>query len=289
MDYIFHILILVSLYSMLAVSLDLVVGYAGVPSLGHASFALIGAYASSIMALKLHSPSWLSLFLASVIAASFGFIIGYPALKLKGDFIALSTLGVGVMVSVAIKNAPDLTGGSFGLPGIPPLVIFGRTLDRPGSFVLCAVPAAIVTYLALRQLTRRPFGRVLKAIREDEIAAASIGKEVPRFKITAFVVSGFFSGFAGALYAHYISFIDTSSFSMMDSILILLMVILGGLGTCRGPVIGATALVVIPELLRFLGLPPQVAPSMRQLIYGLMLTLLVMLRPQGLVGRYEWQ
>jgi branched-chain amino acid transport system permease protein len=146
-----------------------------------------------------------------------------------------------------------------------------------------------ITYLVLERIVNSPFGRVLRAIREDEVATAVVGKDVQRHKTIVFVVGAFFAGIAGSLYAHYIAFIDPSSFTVMESITILLMVVFGGMGSLTGSFLGAVVLVVFPELLRFLGMPSSVAAPLRQMIYGLLLVLLMLWRPQGILGKFKWQ
>jgi branched-chain amino acid transport system permease protein len=157
------------------------------------------------------------------------------------------------------------------------------------QYLILVTVIAVITYLLLSLLLRRPFGRVLKSIREDEIASQTLGKDTPLFKLKVFMVGGFFAGIAGALYAHYITFIDPSSFTVMESITILLMVIFGGMGTLKGAIIGAFLLIVIPESLRFIGLPSSIAAPIRQMLYGLILVVLMVYRPQGIVGRYKWK
>jgi len=146
-----------------------------------------------------------------------------------------------------------------------------------------------LTIFVLRRVTNSPFGRVLKSIREDEIASEALGKDTTKHKLLVFIIGAFFAGIGGSLYAHYITFIDPSSFTVMESITILLMVIFGGMGSILGSVVGATVLVVFPELLRFLGMPSAIEAQMRQMIYGLLLVILMIKRPQGLLGRYRFK
>ena len=147
----------------------------------------------------------------------------------------------------------------------------------------------LFTFFVIQRIVNSPFGRVLQGIREDEIAAQAMGKDVNRHKLLVFIIGAFFAGMAGSLYAHYITFIDPSSFTVMESITILLMVVFGGMGSLTGSFLGAAVLVILPELLRFLGMPSAVAAPLRQMIYGLLLILLMLKRPQGLVGRYQFR
>jgi branched-chain amino acid transport system permease protein len=175
-----------------------------------------------------------------------------------------------------------------GLPGIPGFSVFGLSFDSTFSYLILVFVFVLITIFIVRRIVDSPFGRVLKSIREDEIAAEALGKDTLKHKLLAFVIGAFFAGIAGSLYAHYISFIDPSSFTIMESILILLMVIFGGMGSIKGSIVGATILVVFPELLRFLGMPSAIAAPTRQMIYGLILIILMIKRPQGLMGRFRF-
>ena len=274
-------------------SLDVIVGYTGIPSLGHAAFSLIGAYTSSLLALNLGVSPWLGLLAGGILASIAGVIVTFPALRLKGDYLALATFGFSIIAYSVAKNWVGLTRGPMGLPGIPQFEIkllgISFSLSKVWQYLILVIVIAVVTYLLLSMLLRRPFGRVLKSIREDEIASQTLGKDTPLFKLKVFMVGGFFAGIAGALYAHYITFIDPSSFTVMESITILLMVIFGGMGTLKGAVIGAFLLIVIPESLRFVGLPSSIAAPIRQMLYGLILVILMVYRPQGIIGRYKWK
>ena len=274
-------------------SLDVIVGYTGIPSLGHAAFSLIGAYTSSLLALNLGVSPWLGLLAGGVLASLLGVIVTFPALRLKGDYLALATFGFSIIVYSVAKNWVSFTRGPMGLPGIPQFEIkllgISFSLLEVWQYLILVTVIAVITYLLLSLLLRRPFGRVLKSIREDEIASQTLGKDTPLFKLKVFMVGGFFAGIAGALYAHYITFIDPSSFTVMESITILLMVIFGGMGTLKGAIIGAFLLIVIPESLRFIGLPSSIAAPIRQMLYGLILVVLMVYRPQGIVGRYKWK
>jgi len=174
-----------------------------------------------------------------------------------------------------------------GLPGIPLFSILGFPLGSTWSYLVLVVASSLVAVFILQRLVNGAYGRVLRSIREDEIASEALGKHTNKYKLQVFVVGAFFAGIAGSLYAHYITFIDPSSFTVMESITILLMVIFGGIGSIKGSLVGATTLVFFPETLRFLGMPSSVAAPMRQMIYGLLLVVLMIKRPQGLLGKYR--
>ena len=289
MEYLLHILIIAGIYIILTLSLNLIVGYTGLPALGHAAFFCIGAYTSSLLALNMGLSPWIGLLIGACVAAFSGIVIGYPAVRLKGDYLALATFGLGVIIYSIAKNWVSLTRGPMGLPGIPGFSIFGFHLSEIWSYLLLVLVLVIITIFVLRRVVNSPFGRILRSIREDEIASQALGKDTTKHKLLVFVIGAFFAGIAGSLYAHYITFIDPSSFTIMESITILLMVIFGGMGSISGSIAGAVILVVFPELLRFLGMPSSIAAPMRQMIYGLLLVVLMIKRPQGIMGRYQFK
>jgi len=289
MEYLLHILIIAGIYIILTLSLNLIVGYTGLPALGHAAFFCIGAYTSSLLALNMGLSPWIGLLIGACVAALSGIVIGYPAVRLKGDYLALATFGLGIIIYSIAKNWISLTRGPMGLPGIPGFSIFDFHLSEIWSYLLLVLVFVVITIFVIRRVVNSPFGRILRSIREDEIASKALGKDTTKHKLLVFIIGAFFAGIAGSLYAHYITFIDPSSFTVMESITILLMVIFGGMGSISGSIAGAVILVVFPELLRFLGMPSSVAAPMRQMIYGLLLVVLMIKRPQGIMGRYKFK
>jgi len=289
MEYLLHILLIAGIYVILTLSLNLIVGYTGLPALGHAAFSCIGAYTSSLLALNMGLSPWIGLMIGACVAALSGAIIGYPAVRLKGDYLALATFGMGVIVYSIAKNWVSLTRGPMGLPGIPGFSVFSFQLSEIWSYLLLVLVFVILTIFVINRIVDSPFGRILRSIREDEIASEALGKDTTRHKLLVFIIGAFFAGIAGSLYAHYITFIDPSSFTVMESITILLMVIFGGMGSISGSVAGAVILVIFPELLRFLGMPSAIAAPMRQMIYGLLLVVLMLKRPQGIMGAYRFK
>jgi branched-chain amino acid transport system permease protein len=289
MEYIFYIFVIAGIYAILSLSLNLTIGFTGLPVLGHAAFFCIGAYTSSILALKAGLTPWIGLIAGACTSAMSGAIIGYPSLRLKGDYLAFTTFGLGVIVYSVAKNWVTLTRGPVGLPGIPRFTIFGKEITEDFQYLFLVWIFVLTNMFLINRLVNSPFGRVLRSIREDEIASETLGKNTSKYKLSVFVASAFFAGIAGSLYAHYTTFIDPSSFTMTESITVLLMVIFGGVGNVPGSVLGAVILVVLPELLRFLGLPSSIAAPMRQMIYGLLLVILMLRRPQGIMGTYKFR
>ncbi len=289
MEYILHILVIAGIYIILTLSLNLIVGYTGLPALGHAAFSCIGAYTSSLLALNAGLSPWIGLFIGACVAALSGILIGYPAVRLRGDYLALATFGLGVIIYSIAKNWVSLTRGPMGLPGIPGFSIFGFQLSGIWSYLLLVLVFVAITIFVINRIVNSPFGRILRSIREDEVASESLGKDTVKYKLLVFIIGAFFAGIAGSLYSHYITFIDPSSFTLMESITILLMVIFGGVGRISGSIVGAVILVVLPELLRFLGMPSSIEAPTRQMIYGLLLVFLMIKRPQGIMGLYRFK
>lgn len=288
MEYFLHILVISGIYIILTLSLNLIVGFTGLPSLGHIAFACVGAYTSSLLALIYGISPWLGLVIGACIASVAGIIVGFAAMRLKGDYLAFATFGLGIIVYAVSKNWVALTRGPMGLPGIPGFTLPGFEIRPVWAYLTLVIVFVFITAFVINRIVHSPFGRVLKSIREDELASLSIGKDINKYKLIVFVIGAFFGGIAGSLYAHYITFIDPSSFTPMESITVLLMVVFGGMGSMKGSFLGALVLVIFPEMLRFLGLPSSFAAPLRQMIYGLLLIILMMKRPQGIVGKYRF-
>lgn len=287
MNYVFHIIIMINIYIILTVSTNLLVGMTNLLSLGQAAFYGIGAYIGVGILMYLKLPLIPSLLLVMVGTAVSSLIIAYPTLRLKGDYFVLGTLGFQLIVFTTLYNWVSVTRGPYGIPGIPAPKLFGF-IEISGiiSFLIFSSIMSLLTIGLFYRLIHSPFGRVLKGIRDDEIAVLSLGRNVTAFKIWVFVISSAFIGIAGFLYATYVSYIDPTSFNLDEAIFILAAVLIGGTGNIRGPVVGAIFVVVLPELLRFVGFPDAVAANLRQIVYGLLLILLMMFRPQGLAGEY---
>src|SRR4030042_2434510 len=282
---VFHLLIMSGIYIILTLSLNLLLGYAGLFSVGLGAFYGIGAYAAAILATKLGFPFWGEILAAACIAGLCGFVIGFPTLRLRGDYLALATFGFAVIIYSVFNNWYDLTRGPLGIRGIPKVVLFSIPLSSLWSYTVLVGFFVLLTIFCIRRLTYSAFGKVLEAIREDDMAATAIGKNIAKFKVLAFIIAAFFAGIAGVLYAHYVTFIDRSSFLIQDSFLIFSMVIFGGMGSIGGSILGAAILVILPEALRFLGLPSAVAANMRQMIFGVLIVFIINWRPEGLLGK----
>jgi branched-chain amino acid transport system permease protein len=290
MNYLFHIVIMINIYSILCVSTNLLVGMTNLLSIGQAAFYGIGAYLSvfSLMVLKLPLiPTLLLVMIGTGIAS---LLIAYPSLRLKGDYFVLATLGFQLIVFTILYNWVSITRGPYGIPGIPSPKLFGLfSISGLIPFLILSSFFSLLIIYIFFKFIYSPFGRVLKGIRNDELAVLSLGRNVIGFKIWAFVISSSFIGIAGFLYATYVSYIDPTSFNLDEAIFILAAVLIGGTGNIRGPIIGAVFVILLPELLRFVGFPDSVAANLRQIVYGLALIILMYFRPQGFAGEYKLQ
>ncbi|MTV49949.1 branched-chain amino acid ABC transporter permease [Heliobacillus mobilis] len=276
-DYVLRIATLCGIYIVLALGLNLVTGYAGQMCLGWAAFYGIGAYTSALLVMRLHASFWLALPAAGLMAAFFGLLLGIPTMRLKNTYLAITTLGFGEIVRLILLNWTDLTRGSMGLPGIPSPSFFGIDLDGKLFYYYFIVVLVIVTLVTMARLVDSRLGRALQAIREDELAAKSMGIDTTRYKIVAFAIGAFFAGIAGSFFAHYSAYIDPHNFAFGESIAVLSMVILGGMRSLPGVVFGAVVLTLLPEVLRE-------AAEYRMIVFGGILMLTMLLRPQGIFG-----
>lgn len=297
MEYALHLLIYVAIYVIVALSLNLVVGYCGLLSLAHAGYYAIGAYTYAILSVKLGWEFIPAAGTGAVLAAILSLIVSLPSWRLRGDFFVLASLAAQTVIAAVLLNWTstsepvgswsNLTNGPIGIPGIPGPALFGFSFRSAQSIALFTSIVAGICALVLWRLKRSPWGRLLLAIRDDELAARGLGKNTRLTKVQAFAISSALVAIAGSLYASYVHYIDPSSASLDNSILMLSMVIVGGLGNFIGPILGAVVLVLLPEMLRFLELPGTQAANLRLLIYGVLLVVFMHLRPQGLAGTYR--
>jgi len=287
MEYLIHIAILISIYSILGLSLDLVVGYTGLLSITQAAFYGIGAYVTAILLTSTGMNFFLAMLIGMAITAVCSLAIGFVLSKFKDDYYALGSFGFNIIIYSIFLNWQSLTRGPLGIPGIPRPTLFGFTFSENLWFLVLSVALALIVYGVCEYITHSSYGRVLKAIREDEAAIKVFGYHTIWYKLSIFVISATIAAVAGSLFASYITFIDPSSFVLTESIFILSAIILGGLASNKGAVLGVICLILLPEILRFVGFPDEIAAQMRQLTYGVILILLMLYRPQGLVGEYK--
>ncbi|MGB9876401.1 MAG: branched-chain amino acid ABC transporter permease [bacterium] len=277
--YALQIIVLMGINAILAISWDLVAGITGQFSIGQAGFMAIGAYSAAYLTLKYHIPFFIAILFSAFLSTLAGFIVGIPSLRLKGDYLAIATLGFGEIVRVAILNM-DCLGGARGMKGIPIL----------SSFFSVYLVLAISLWLCL-SLLKSQVGRILLSIREDELASQMMGVDIVKHKVFAFAFSACLAGVGGALYAHWTSFIHPDSFTFMKSIEIILMGVIGGMGTIYGAAIGGAIVSLLPEGLRLLleqnPLLYESKEFIRMLFFAFLLLFFIILRPQGLFGKRE--
>jgi branched-chain amino acid transport system permease protein len=271
---------------MLALSLDVLAGQSGMLSVAQAAFFGLGSYSSALLTLTFGVPFLVALGCSVVFTAVTSLSVSLPTLKLRGDSFVVATFALQMVLFGLFNNMTDVTRGPLGLAGIPRPTIFGWTVSTLFDYALLSASMFAIAFFVVSKLANSPFGRVLRAIREDESVAQALGKDIRYFKIAATSMSAVVAGSAGSLYAHFTTFVDPSSFTVLESVLILAMVIVGGAGSRWGPLVGAAVLVGIPELLRFVGLPVSVAANLRQILYGSSLILMMMIRPRGLLEGY---
>jgi branched-chain amino acid transport system permease protein len=279
-------LIVCSLNVLLAIGLDFVLGYAGQLNLGQSAFYGIGAYGSTLLVLKLGMPFWAAFAIGTLMAGAAGALLSFFAVRLRGHYLAIASLGFAVIIYQILLNWISLTQGPLGIYGIapPPVVAFPGLpqivfTDLRNLFYLIA-GFTLIVYILLDQMVRSPIGETLTAIREDEVSAASLGIDAPKWKAFAFAVSSAVAGAAGCFYAPFVGTLVPDAFFITESFMILAMVIVGGMGTLAGPVFGAILLTVLPEFLRSIG-------DLRLIVYGASLTLVVLFMPGGIVKAFH--
>ena len=285
MEYILHIVIMLNIYILLVLSANLPIGMANLLSMCQAAFYGIASYISVyfLMPFDLHFLVVAALIMFNT--GLFSYVVSFASVKLKGDYFILASLGFQMIVYTILYNWTDVTRGPYGIPGIPGIKILG-IWSLPGGWGYCILTTLVSLAVigVFRRIKYSPYGRVLKAMRSDELSVQALGRNTMLFKAWAFFLSAAFSGLAGLFYASYVSYIDPTSFTLDESIFIVSALFIGGVGNIKGPVLGAVFVVLLPEILRFVGMPDAIAANMRQIIYGGALILVMYFRPQGLWG-----
>ncbi len=285
MEYILHILIMVLIYVILSQSLTLTAGYSNLISLAHAGFYGIGAYTSAILSVNFGLPFLITLPIAMLLSGLIAVFVSTIALRTVDDYFIIITLGIQVVAFSIMNNWMDLTNGPLGIPGIPPLSILGIVFSSKISFLLLTLVLTTIVFLVIKNITKSPFGRILIGLSEDEIFTKSLGKKVYSAKVISFSLGGMFAAIPGVLYAHYISYIDPTSFTVDESIFILSLVIIGGMRNLWGAAIASAVLIILPEALRFIGMPSNIAANMRQIFYGLALIIMMFKYSKGFISK----
>jgi branched-chain amino acid transport system permease protein len=290
---------LVLIYIMLGLGLNIVVGLAGLLDLGYVAFYAVGAYSYALLSAYFGLSFWLALPIAGLLAALFGLVLGFPVLRLRGDYLAIVTLGFGEIIRILLNNATALTGGPNGIGNIAKPTLFGMEFNRQPStpeaplfhemfglaydgthkvvfLYLLAFILVLITLFVIQRLMRMPVGRAWEALREDEIACRSLGLNRTAIKLSAFTLGASFAGFAGCFFAARQGFISPESFTFIESVIVLVIVVLGGMGSQLGVILATIVMILLPELAREF-------EEYRMLMFGLMMVLMMIWRPEGLV------
>ena len=284
-SYVVSLAVLIGINAILAVTLNFVLGYAGIFSLAHAIFFGIGAYTAALAAMKFGAGFLVATFAGMMISGVVSLALALPALRVRGEYFVAASLGLQMLAVTVFSEWKPVTGGIGGLISIPPANVFGFEITDPLHFLVLTLVCLALVLLVIRALVRSSFGRSLKAIRDDETAASALGKNVAVLKTLAVAVSSALAAVAGSLFAFYLSFINVESFVLDVSVQVIAMVIIGGTGTLFGPVIGAAIVLLLPAALSYLPyLPPTEIGSIQQIVYGLAMVLLMIFRPSGLWG-----
>lgn len=278
--YYLQLFTIVGIHTLLALGLNLLMGYAGQISLGHAAFYGIGAYGTAVLTVHYGISPWLALPCALAIAGLVALVVGYPTLKLTGYYLAMGTLGFGMIVFILLREWSGMTGGSSGLVGIPPLAVGDLVLDSAENYFFLVWGVVLTSFFLSERLIRSRIGRALQAIHDSEPAAGAVGIHTSILKLQVFVLSAVLSALAGFLYAHLVSFISPGSFNFMVSVKLVTMVVIGGMASIWGALLGASLLTLLPEVLHTFA-------DYEMVVYGAILILVMIFMPQGLTQGFR--
>jgi len=297
MNYLFHLLIYLNIYAIVAMSLNLISGYCGLLTLAHAGYFAVGGYAYALATVKLGWSFIPAVLLGIGMSSLLSLAVSIPAWRFRGNFFVMMSLAVQSLIFSLLHNwsSPgaelgtwrNLTNGPFGIAGISKPVLFGMKFQAIASIALISLAIALVCAGICWLLLSSPWGRLLKALRDDELAARGLGKNTRFIKVQVLAIACGMVAVAGALYAAYVGYIDPNAASLDESVLFLCMAIVGGVGNFRGPLVGAIVLLAIPEILRFVDIPDAMAANLRLMAYGVLLVVMMHVRPQGLAGDYR--
>ena len=287
-EYLTNLAVLITINAILAVTLNFVLGYAGIFSMAHAAFFGIGAYTATLVAMKFGAGFLLSTAAGMGVSALISLALALPALCVRGEYFVAASLGLQMLAMTLFAEWKGFTGGIGGITNIPAARLPGFTVSTPPQYLVLSLVCLLLVMLAVATLVRSSFGRSLKAIRDDETAASAFGKNVAVIKTMAVAVSSALAAVAGSLYAFYLSFVNVESFTLDTSVYLMAMVIIGGTATLVGPVVGTVLILLLPAALSYLpGLPQTEIGSIQQIVYGLAMVLLMIYRPGGIWGFRE--
>jgi branched-chain amino acid transport system permease protein len=286
MEYFIYIGTLIALYATLTISLNLLVGWTGLISIAQAGTYGVGAYVTALLALHVTPDLLISFLLASIAGVVVSLIVALPSLRLRNEYFLIATMGFQAIIFSLFMNL-EITGGASGLYGVPHPTLFGHTIATSLERFMLAATLAAICYLFALRISNAPFGRLLRAVREDQTALASFGKSVFRIKFSIFIFSAVFAAAAGTIYVYSLTALDPVAFGLDESIFMITLVIVGGTGSLNGSVLAVAMLILLPETFKFLAIPEAIAPQLRQVLYGLLLVFFTRYRRQGLIGEYR--
>ena len=286
MNYLLHIGVMLGIYGMLALSANLLIGFGGLLTMAQAAFYGLGAYTYALLSLKLGLPFFVTLPAAIALCALVGWLFGHAALRFRNEAFVLATIGFQMIVYVTLYNWTDLTRGPYGISGIPRPSFFGIGIESVPAYFLFTLVLFAVVLGFMHLVSRSPFALSLKALRDDEAAAQTLGICPRQQYIRAMVFSAAVAAVPGVCFASYITYIDPTSFTLTESIFIACILLVGGSGNLKGPMAGVVFMIVFPELLRFVGFPDTVAANLREILYGGLLIVLMYMQPKGMAGAY---
>jgi branched-chain amino acid transport system permease protein len=286
-EYVATLLTQTAIYVIAVAALDVLLGYAGIASLGHAAFIGIGAYTAAILATTLHLGFILSLVAAIATTSLIALAVGIPTLRLTGDYFVLGTFGLASVTSSVLQNWVDVTNGPFGIYGIPVLSVFGLKLTSPVRLLAVAIAVMTLVLIVKQLLVKSPYGVALRAVRADELVAAVTGKNVTLLRVTVFMIAGAGAAVAGVLQAYALRFIDPTLFTIQLTVFVWAALYVGGCASWIGNIVGPLLLFGMPEALRFVGLAGTTVADFREMLYGALLIGVTIYRPQGIAGTYR--
>lgn len=279
--YLTHLLIVYCIFATLTLGFALTLGWLGISNLAHAAFASAGAYATALLTTRFGAPVWFGVVAGAAAGALLSLLLALLVRRVRGDFLVVLALGLHYVTVTIAQNWTSVTRGTLGIPGIPRPVLFPDLR----TFIIPALALLVVVYLFLRRLTASPFGSLMALVRDDEVAAQSLGKNTVRIKIIGLIIAGVVAGLSGALAAHYYQFIDPKTFHLPELVFVISATVVGGLGSLPGALVGTAILYFVPELLRFTALPDALVGPLRQMLFSLVLLAVLILRPKGLLGK----
>ena len=280
MEYVLSVLVLMGIYVILSSSFNLIIGYGGLISIAHPIFFALGAYTTGVLSVNTSIWPTLAIALGGLVALVFSLMLSLPSLRISGDYLLITSIGFQLGLLEVIKHLGFL-GGASGLGNIPNVV---EGDARSGVFALISIGMAVLVFLFIRWLIRGPYGLLVSAMRDDELVYTSLGRNAMKVKLVIFAIGSACAGLAGGLYAYYYQYVNPDQFEILQSSMILTMVVVGGMGSQWGPVVGAVLLLFLPQAIGFLNFPPSVMAPLQGLLYSLLVIIFLFVRPQGLVA-----